>query len=76
VTQKKVLFLRYPGGKSRMLDFLIPQFASSILTANRFVEPFAGGGAVFFAVPHLCPREDRTWSEGHSGGPCFNPRRS
>jgi DNA adenine methylase len=45
--QKKILFLRYPGGKGRMLDFLIPQIASSILTANRFVEPFAGGGAVF-----------------------------
>ena len=50
MTQKRVLFLRYPGGKGRMLDFLIPQFTSSILTANRFVEPFAGGGAVFFAL--------------------------
>ena len=50
MTQKKVFFLRYPGGKGRMLDFLIPQFASSILTANRFVEPFVGGGAIFFAL--------------------------
>ena len=50
MTQKKVFFLRYPGGKGRMLDFLIPQLASSALTANRFVEPFAGGGAVFFAL--------------------------
>ena len=50
MTQKKVLFLRYPGGKGRMLDFLIPQFAPSILTANRFVEPFVGGGAIFFAL--------------------------
>jgi len=48
--QKKVFFLRYPGGKGRMLDFLIPQLASSALTANRFVEPFVGGGAVFFAL--------------------------
>jgi DNA adenine methylase len=48
--QEKVLLLRYPGGKGRMLDFLIPQIASSIHTAKRFVEPFAGGGAVFFAL--------------------------
>jgi hypothetical protein len=34
MTPKKVLFLRYPGGKGRMLDFLIPQLASSILKAQ------------------------------------------
>jgi DNA adenine methylase len=51
--KKKVFFLRYPGGKSRMLDFLIPQLTPPLHTAKRFVEPFAGGGAVFFA---LCPK--------------------
>jgi DNA adenine methylase len=50
MTQKKVLFLRYPGGKGRMLDFLIPRLTSSVFTASRFVEPFAGGSAVFFAL--------------------------
>lgn len=50
MTQKRILFLRYPGGKGRMLYFLIPQLTSFVLTENRFVEPFAGGGAVFFAL--------------------------
>ncbi len=47
---KRILFLRYPGGKGRMLDFLIPRLSMSVLSANRFIEPFAGGAAIFFAL--------------------------
>lgn len=50
MNKKKAPFLRYPGGKGRMLDFLIPRLASVNISANRLVEPFAGGSAVFFAM--------------------------
>jgi len=33
-----------------MGDFLIPRLTSSNIRGNRLVEPFAGGGAVFFAL--------------------------
>jgi len=52
--QNKVNFLRYPGGKSRMLDFLIPKLISGLNEANRLVEPFAGGCAVFFYISPKC----------------------
>ena len=46
-------FLRYPGGKSKLLSFLI----TVILERNqirRYIEPFVGGGSVFL---HLQPEE-------------------
>ncbi len=45
-------FLRYPGGKQRLLKQLLQHLQPLALTCGRFVEPFMGGGAVFFA---LCP---------------------
>jgi DNA adenine methylase len=45
-------FLRYPGGKQRLLKQLLQHLQPLILSRGRFVEPFVGGGAVFFA---LCP---------------------
>lgn len=45
-------FLRYPGGKQRLLKQLLQHLQPLTLTHGRFVEPFMGGGAVFFA---LCP---------------------
>lgn len=43
-------FIRYPGGKGRVLNFLLPRLAFPKLAPSRFVEPFVGGGAVFFAL--------------------------
>lgn len=47
-------FLRYPGSKRRMLTFLLDNLPNTNSIKGRLVEPFVGGGAVFFA---LAPRE-------------------
>lgn len=41
-------FLRYPGGKGRMLQFLGRYLLGPSTIEGRYVEPFVGGGAVFF----------------------------
>lgn len=41
--------IKWPGGKSREIDKIEPL----IPTFNRYVEPFFGGGALFF---HLAPK--------------------
>lgn len=46
----RVNFLRYPGGKQRLLGFLMQYLPSQESTKGRYVEPFVGGGAVFFAL--------------------------
>lgn len=46
-------FLRYPGSKRRMLDFLGGHLPSAASISGRFIEPFVGGGAIYF---HLQPR--------------------
>jgi DNA adenine methylase len=51
--QDLTTFLRYPGSKRRMLDFLRSRLPSPSGIRGRFVEPFVGGGAVFF---NLRPR--------------------
>lgn len=43
-------FLRYPGGKSRLLMFLADFLPESSEIDGNYVEPFLGGGAVFFLV--------------------------
>lgn len=48
--QEKFNFLRYPGGKQRILNHLIPHLPLPESIKGRFVEPFVGGGAVFFAL--------------------------
>jgi len=51
--KKKIRFIRYPGGKQRFIDFLLPHLPTSDSIERRFVEPFVGSGAVFFALsPH------------------------
>lgn len=40
-------FLRWAGGKTRLLRHLLPHFPKR---CNRYWEPFVGGGAAFFAV--------------------------
>ena len=42
--------LRYPGGKGRMLVFLRNHLPRAADIAGSYVEPFLGGGAVFFFV--------------------------
>ena len=41
-------FLRYPGGKRRMLSFLSEHIRPSDEIHGCYIEPFVGGGAVFF----------------------------
>ena len=48
--QSKVSFLRYPGGKQRLINQLIQDLPTSLNIKGNFVEPFVGGGAVFFAL--------------------------
>ena len=50
MNQGKNIFLRYPGGKGRMLNFLVPRLISTTDSTYRLVEPFAGGCAVFFGL--------------------------
>lgn len=47
-------FLRYPGSKRRMLAFLLQHLPNADSVKGKFVEPFVGGGAVYFA---LAPRK-------------------
>ncbi|MBW9219251.1 DNA adenine methylase [Anoxybacillus ayderensis] len=39
--------LKWAGGKQQMLDVLLPQVPKQF---NRYIEPFFGGGALFFAL--------------------------
>src|SRR5258708_101036 len=41
-------FLRYPGGKRRMLAFLSNHLPTAKQISGRFIEPFVGGGAIYF----------------------------
>jgi len=45
-------FLRYPGSKRRMLAFLSNYLPTADSISGRFIEPFVGGGAIYF---HLQP---------------------
>jgi DNA adenine methylase len=46
-------FLRYPGGKSRLLSHLIKHIPEAQEIKGSYVEPFVGGGSVFFYLqPH------------------------
>ena len=42
-------FLKWAGGKSQLLGEILPLIPSSF---NKYVEPFLGGGALFFALAH------------------------
>lgn len=43
-------FLRYPGGKRRVIAFLRERIALQVAQAERYVEPFVGGCSVFLAL--------------------------
>jgi len=42
--------IRYPGGKQRLLNYLVDYLPTGEEIGGTFVEPFVGGGAVFFAL--------------------------
>lgn len=50
----RLAFLRYPGGKQRIIDQIVPYLPNSTSIKGRFVEPFLGGGAVFFLLRPKC----------------------
>jgi DNA adenine methylase len=41
-------FLRYPGGKSKLLSYLLEYLPESKDIKGKYIEPFVGGGSVFF----------------------------
>lgn len=43
-------FLKYPGGKSRELKYIIPALPANI---KRYFEPFIGGGSVYFSMNNI-----------------------
>lgn len=43
-------FLRYPGGKSKLLSFLIDYLPHKEDIQGKYIEPFVGGGAVYFHI--------------------------
>jgi len=48
--KRRVPFLRYPGGKSRVIDFLVKRISLPDISRRRVVEPFVGSGSFFFAI--------------------------
>src|ERR1700686_1698783 len=48
-------FLRYPGGKRRMLDFILPLLPPASEILGLYAEPFVGGASVFLALNPLRP---------------------
>jgi len=45
-----IKLLRYPGGKQRLLGFLLQHLPEEGNILGKLVEPFVGGAAVFFAL--------------------------
>ena len=43
-------FLRYPGGKSKFLSFLINYLPNNKQIKGNYIEPFIGGGSIFFHI--------------------------
>jgi len=50
IKTEKLSFIRYPGGKQRIVDQFIPHLPANTDISGKFVEPFLGSGAVFFMV--------------------------
>jgi DNA adenine methylase len=40
-------FLRYPGGKSRLVSYLVDHLPATNEIKGKYIEPFIGGGSVF-----------------------------
>ena len=50
VLHKEIRFLRYPGGKSKLLSFLVNYLPKRGDIKGKYVEPFIGGGSVYMHV--------------------------
>ncbi len=49
----KNTLVKWPGGKSQLIDFIVPSFISSLKIKDGFyIEPFAGSCAIAFALNH------------------------
>lgn len=48
--QKRISFIRYPGGKQRILNYIISILPLRGRIKKRYIEPFVGSGALFFAL--------------------------
>ena len=46
----RISFLRYPGGKQRLMHYILPLIRIGMEPTDRYIEPFVGGAAVFFSV--------------------------
>ena len=46
-------FVKWAGGKTQMLKYLTPLVKGINFTKNKYIEPFVGGGALFF---HIQPK--------------------
>lgn len=46
----QINFIRYPGGKQRLLDYFLQYLPSSNEIKGKYIEPFVGGGSVFFSI--------------------------
>jgi DNA adenine methylase len=51
---EQITFLRYPGGKRRLLSFLAAHLPAPLKIEGKYIEPFVGGGSIFF---YLKPRK-------------------
>jgi DNA adenine methylase len=47
---KIMRFLRYPGGKTKLLSYLVNHLPNSNDIKGNYIEPFVGGGSVFFHI--------------------------
>jgi DNA adenine methylase len=45
-------FLRYPGGKGKLLSVLVNYLPKTKDLQGKYIEPFVGGGAVFLYLSH------------------------
>ena len=50
IQKERVAFLRYPGGKQRQLPAFARYLPASSEIKGRYIEPFLGGGAIFFSI--------------------------
>ena len=58
--KKNLAVLRYPGGKSRMLEVLHGIMEPWLAKADMFIEPFVGGGSMALSVADRYP-DMRIW---------------